>query len=380
MFVFGIAGIAATSRAPITSLAPLLESISLDFGLSALQIGFLTTLPLLAFALFSPLVAVLAHRYNNELLAIGALVAVAVGVGVRSARFSFTLYFGTCIAGVGIAFLNVLVPSLLKKRYPSKIALLTTFYVLCTTTSAAFFSALVVPTTQYLKGDWSTAILFLIILPLLSILLWLPQMRGPMSAPARCATDPNTRVIWKAALAWQVTVYFAFTSFLYYVAVAWFPAILIDNGYSPNQAGALHGLMQLAGAAPGLLLLTRFPRISDQRALAFISPLFAGIGLIGIYLNPAWAGLWIVVFGIGVSTALVLSLAFAGLRTTSTAQAASLSAMTQTVGYLFAAFGPPLIGNLHSIQGDWKASIFLCVSMCLSMAAIGLYAGRPIRL
>ena len=61
--LMGILLIAANLRAPFTGLPPLLGAIQADFGLSTLATGALTTLPLLAFALLSPVsVGISAHR------------------------------------------------------------------------------------------------------------------------------------------------------------------------------------------------------------------------------------------------------------------------------------------------------------------------------
>ena len=64
--IAGILLIAASLRAPITALGPLLEPVRESFALNASQAGLLTTLPLLAFALVSPLAAPIAHRFGLE--------------------------------------------------------------------------------------------------------------------------------------------------------------------------------------------------------------------------------------------------------------------------------------------------------------------------
>ncbi|MGO2320491.1 MAG: MFS transporter, partial [Vibrio toranzoniae] len=54
LLVVGVLLIAANLRAPVTGIAPMIELISGSFQLSATQAGLLTTLPLIAFALFAP--------------------------------------------------------------------------------------------------------------------------------------------------------------------------------------------------------------------------------------------------------------------------------------------------------------------------------------
>lgn len=57
-------------------------------------------------------------------------------------------------------------------------------------------------------------------------------------------------------------------------------------------------------------------------------------------------------------------------------QAAALSGMAQCVGYLLAAFGPPLIGGLRDAAQDWDLALMVCLAMALGMAGLGMLAGR----
>ena len=66
LLIAGILMIATTLRVTFTGAAPLLDTIRLDYGLSTAQTGLLTTLPLLAFALVSPLAAGVARRIGME--------------------------------------------------------------------------------------------------------------------------------------------------------------------------------------------------------------------------------------------------------------------------------------------------------------------------
>lgn len=83
--LLGILLVAATLRAPITSVAPLLAMIQRDTGLGTAAAGALTTLPLLAFAAVSPFGAPIARRLGLERSLAWALAAMAAGVALRSA-------------------------------------------------------------------------------------------------------------------------------------------------------------------------------------------------------------------------------------------------------------------------------------------------------
>src|SRR5690606_41065232 len=58
--------------------------------------------------------------------------------------------------------------------------------------------------------------------------------------------------------------------------------------------------------------------------------------------------------------------------------AAQLSGMAQGVGYVLAAFGPLLIGVLHSITGGYAAAGWLFAFLGMATAINGWGAGRAI--
>ena len=66
VLIAGILMIATTLRVTFTGAAPLLDTIRSAYSLTTAQTGLLTTLPLLAFALISPLAAPVARRFGME--------------------------------------------------------------------------------------------------------------------------------------------------------------------------------------------------------------------------------------------------------------------------------------------------------------------------
>jgi CP family cyanate transporter-like MFS transporter len=380
LLIVGILLIAATLRAPFTSVAPLLNMIRDSFGISTSEAGALTTLPLLAFAVISPFAALIAREYGLERSLFGALVVIGGGIVLRSAGPVWCLYLGTLIVGSGIAVGNVLLPSLLKRDFPDKIAMLTASYALTMGAAGALASAVVVPLAHRPDLGWPLALGTLVVFPLAALTFWTPQL-GSHTAPAKgTATPPHGGRIWHSALAWQVTLFLGLNSVVYYMVIAWLPAILADFGDSAAKAGSLHGLLQLATALPGPLLIPIVNRMKDQRALAFSVSVVAAIGAIGYLLAPAWATLWTILFGAGTGAAIILGLAFVGLRVTTSQQAAALSGMAQSVGYLLAAIGPIFVGVLHDKEGGWGMSLILCAVLCLIMAVMGLFAGRAVHI
>lgn len=380
LLIVGILFIAMALRAPVTGMPPLVGLIREQLGLSNTAAGMLITLPLLAFAVVSLVSAGMARRHGLERTLFAALLLIAGGIVLRSQGQAWALYAGTAVIGAGIAIGNVLLPSLLKRDFPQRVAGLTSAYVLTMSIAAGAASALAVPLASLAGDSWRFSALCLLAIPVAGVLLWLPQLANHTPPAASTAHAPHGGRLWRSALAWQVTLYLGINSFVFYVGVSWLPAILRDAGYSAERAGSLHGLLQLMSAGPALFLAPVVRRMKDQRAAASCAALSSLVAFVGLIAAPAWATLWIVLLGLGTGGGIILGLMFVGLRASHAQQAAALSGMAQCVGYLFAASGPALVGAMHDGLGGWSVALGLCAALCLAMAGCGLLAGRAIQI
>lgn len=371
----GLLAIAATLRVSFTGAAPLLDMIRASYSLTTTQTGLLTTLPLLAFAVVSPLVAGIARRYGMERSLAGAMLLMCFGVALRSVEGSVWLFSGTALIGCAIALGNVLLPGLIKRDFPGQVARLTGAWSLTMGTAAALGSALVVPVADAGFG-WRGALLSVMIFPLFALLVWLPQCRRSVTANVTGSGALRQQSLWTSARAWQVTLFLGLNSLVYYVIIGWLPSILISHGYNETHAGSLHGLLQLATAAPGILVPLLLHRLKDQRGIAVLVSLLCALSALGLWLMPGFASLWVVIFGLGSGATMILGLTFIGLRSGSAHQAAALSGMAQSVGYLLAACGPPGIGKIHDMTGGWGLPLLAVALISLAMALAGGLAGR----
>ncbi|MEU2133832.1 MFS transporter [Streptomyces sp. NPDC018352] len=185
LLVWGLLVVAANLRG-LTGVGPLLNRVQSDLGLAPAAAGLLNTLPLLAFAALSPLVPKLAARWGEERLLGGALVVPTIGIAARWIPTAAGLFIGTVLIGAGIAVGNVLLPSLIKRDFPTKVGLLTSAYAVVMGGVAALASGVAVPIAEAAPGGWHTALGLWVVFALVPLLVWLPQMRtsGP-AGPAR---------------------------------------------------------------------------------------------------------------------------------------------------------------------------------------------------
>lgn len=371
--VIGIMTLAANLRGPFTAVGPLLDNLCGVFGISAGQGGLLITLPLLMFCLVSPFSAPLARIMGLERALFLSLIVMSSGIVIRSLGASWTLFLGTCVLGAGIAIGNTLVPSLLKRDFPHQITKLTAVYALTMGAASALGSVVVIPMDK--AFDWQIALGAFLLLPLINMVIWLPLIRRRTSVPAS-PVQPGDGRVWSTALAWQVSLFFGTTSFIYYVMTAWLPSMLMSFGFTSEAAGTLHGVLQLSTALPGLILAPLVKRLRDQRGIAVSLSIMVTLGALGLCWAPTLACLWVVIFGIGIGGAFILALSFVGLRASSTHQAAALSGMVQCVGYLMSATGPILLGAMHDVTACWQWPLYTSAVLSIGLALLGLGAGR----
>ena len=384
LMIISILLIASNLRAPITGLGPILEFISHDLHLSPTQAGMLTTLPLLAFALFSPISSGLARKIGLESSLMIALTLISLGIIIRSSGSMATLFLGTCIIGIGIAIGNVLLPSLLKRDFPTQVPTLTAIYVLVMGIGSTISSSTAIPLLNLAEKlhitaipSWAFSLASVIIFPVVSILMWLPQLSTHTRPSVDTADIDSHSYLWRSAAAWQVTIFLGLNSFVMYIFISWLPSILVDNGYTENQAGYIHGILQLSTAMPALILIPLMAKIKDKRTMSVIIAILSFSSILGLLLMPEHAIVWVICIGFSCGGGFILGLSFVGIRTHDAHQAAALSGMAQCMGYLLAASGPLIFGSLHEMTASWSLPLLMTTSVCVVWALLALYAGRP---
>ncbi|WP_305416028.1 MFS transporter [Photobacterium leiognathi] len=161
-----------------------------------------------------------------------------------------------------------------------------------------------------------------------------------------------------------------------YIFISWLPSILIDNGYTENQAGYLRGVLQLSTAVPALVLIPLMAKMKDKRAMSFAMAILAFIGILGLLMMPEHALIWVICFGFSCGGGFILGLSFVGIRTHDAHQAAALSGMAQCMGYLLAATGPVIFGSLHESTHSWEVPLYMTLAVCVVWGFLALFAGR----
>jgi CP family cyanate transporter-like MFS transporter len=382
LFIAGIIALGFNLRAAITSLPPVFPELSDSLHLSSATLALLAAVPVLCFALFSPLAAPLARRFGEERVLLAGVVLLAVGLVLRAALPDWLLFPGTVIAAGAIAFLNVLFPSLVKRRYPHQAGLLIGIYLVSLCSGAILASLVAVPVYQA-TGNSARVALGLWALPAaMAALVWLPQRRrhttpGGQTPPGH--RKPGLTSVSRHLLAWQVMGYMGLQSLIYYAALSWLPILFRDRGAGAVNAGTLLALMNLGNAVTALLAPVLAHRARDQRMLVAGTTVFSAVGLAGVWFAPlASAPAWAILLGFGQGASLALAIYFTTARSPDPATAGALSGFVQGGGYLVATVGPLAIGFLHTASGGWTVPIVVLLVVLVGQLVTGWPAGRNV--
>ncbi|CAI1108956.1 CynX/NimT family MFS transporter [Serratia entomophila] len=379
LLIAGIMLVAANLRAALTSVGPLLEQIQQQLTLSATAAGLLNSLPLILFAVLSPLTPGLAKRLGIERTLGLALALLAIGIMLRSLPQNLMLWLGTALIGAAIAFANVVLPTLVKRDFPHRAAAMIAAYAAVMSLVAATASGLAVPLATLNDLGWRFSLLCWSLPALLALLVWLPQLRQPPPAATSATHAPQQaqlRSPWGSALGWQVAMFMGLQSIAFYTIIGWFSAFAASHGTSPQQAGFELFIYQVVAIVANFVMVFILPRARDQRAIALCSSLLIFIGVGGLLLLPDNSLVWLIFAGLGAGSSLVLALSLFGLRSQHHHQATQLSGMAQSVGYLLAALGPTLFGLLHDLTLGWRLPLIVLLCLTLLQMLFGALAGR----
>lgn len=427
LVLLGLLLVAGNLRAGITTVGPVLADIERDLGLTSVAASVLVSLPLLAFAVVSPVAPRLARRVGLEwALGIG-LIGLAIGLVLRSLPGLALLWGGTALIGVAIAILNVVLPALVKRDFPTRIGQITGSYSAVQSIFAALAAGVAVPVAGMSALGWRLPLGMWAVLAVVALAALAPQLRRHtvvtpeqddvrMSSRAVTTDDPDItpdqddvstsahavtthdrsvtldqggaitsprdtgrtrwRSPWRSALGWQVTAFMGMQSVGFYVFITWLPSIETAAGISAGEAGLHQLFLNGFGIVGSIGCSFLIPRFRDQRVLAMVAPALIVVSAAGILVAPQLAGIWTSLTGVAGGASIVLALSFFGLRTSHHTQAAALSGMAQTVGYSFAAAGPIAVGALHDATGSWTPALVVVIVLQVLLVVVGGFAGR----
>ena len=357
-----------------------------QYNLSGSAVGFITTLPLIAFAVVSPFVAKYSNRFGYVRSIIAAILFIMIGELLRSYTNSIGLFVGTSFLGVGIAMGNVLVPNIIKTRFPKSSGLMISLYISGMCVFAAIGAGVSIPLAKGLGLGWENSLASWFILALLTLLIWLPQLEKRKKVVETISETESSSVggseisIWKTSTAWWVTLFMGTQSLLFYTLVAWLPTIIVSKGMSDSFAGNMAFSFQLIAIPITLIVPVLCDRFKGQQTLVMLTCVSYLSGMIIFLLSESQIATLaaVVLMSLGMGGSISLSIAFISLRSHNAKRTSELSGMSQSAGYLLAAIGPFLMGLVYDHLHMWSIPILIMCGCIVLLAFCGYFAGRDV--
>ena len=375
LLILGIILISINLRTSIASVGPLIPFIREDLGISNGLAGFLTTLSLITFAVFSLFAPSLGKKLGHGKAIFLGISLLSIGVVIRVLGGIELLYLGTALTGIGIVTANVLMIPFFKARIPEKIGLMTALLSTGMSLFAAIASGVSVPLAVDLGLGWRGSLVSWVVLMVLALIVWIPQLK-PQATQQSGSIKPAKNV-WKSLLAWQVTLFMGAQSVMYFTMITWLPDMLIARGMSPINAGIALSYMQLISLigtffAPNLLM-----RLKQQSGVVLIVGIGYLVGYGSLFItNEIVTFAALTIIGIGSGASLSIAYTLISMRTAEDLTTAKLSGMVQSAGYVLAALGPLVFGISLDLFDNWNILIWFLLAMTVQFIVFGWPAGR----
>lgn len=381
--LLGIVLVAFTLRQAVAAISPILGDIRVDIPISNIGAGLLGTLPPILLAASGFIAPHVARGIGLDGGIVVALLLVTLGHLVRAFAPGFAvLLAGSVVALAGTGIGNVLLPPIVRRYFPDRVALLTAVYGCIVGVSTAVPAALAAPVAERLGWRFSLGIWS--VTSVVALVPWLVviarERRRRLSAAAAVESPPPALVtrLWRSRVALSITVLFSSSTICTYAAFAWLPEILGDiAGSTPTEAGALLAVTGLISVPCGLIAPLLVARLRNVGWLIAAGSASFVLGYLGLLLAPATLTLlWVLLIGSG-SILFPVNLVLFNVRTRTHGGTVALSGFAQGIAYALGALGPLLMGLLHDVSGGWTLPLLFLLAVALVAAIPAITLAKP---
>jgi CP family cyanate transporter-like MFS transporter len=370
-------------RPQLLGIGPLLPFIQDDLSISHAVAGLLVTIPVFCMAA-SPLLAPIASEWLGLRRAVlASLVLLAVSGLLRAIVPGIAEVLAmSVVVGMGLGMAGALLPAAVKEFFSRQPAFATGIYSSGIQLGSAVSGAVAVPLV-YLLGDWRAALItFSLFIGLMAVAWWLftPKQEARTVGSLRPPKLP-----WRSGIVWTVVLLFGLRSIIFQGLNAWLPAIYVEHGWDPAEAGALVAV-EVGIGFPATLLVSRWADSSGSRRSFLVGgSLCLVVSTIGIWLLPDAGWLWALILGTGMGTLFPITLTLPLDISKSAAEVAGATALVMGGGYLASASSPFLMGVLRDVAGSFEPVIIFSVLLgvaslvvSLLMAELKIGGSRPV--
>jgi CP family cyanate transporter-like MFS transporter len=339
-------------RFSVLAVPPVIPLIRSDLHLSGTEVGILSGLPIVLFAVVATPGAVLISRLGVfRVLLIGLGVA-AIGSALRAAVVSASqLYLATVLMGAGIAIMQPAMAAAVRQWLPSRVAFGTAIYTNGLIVGEIVPVGLMLPVVlPYFDQSWRWG-LAVWSLPLVAIAIAV-AIFAPRSitSPVGTGSQPRWWPDWRSRLNWRIGLIVGSVASVYFCSNAFVPAYLSEAGRPELISGALTAL-NLGQLPASFLLLGIANRLERKRWPYVTFGALALLSVIGIVSTASsWTVAWAAMLGFSCGASLALGLALPPLLSPPDDVARTSAAMF-AISYGFAMIISLLGGAAWDISG-----------------------------
>jgi CP family cyanate transporter-like MFS transporter len=356
-----LAGVAL--RLTILAVPPVIPLIHDELNLSATQIGILTGLPSMLFAIAAVPGSLLIARLGVRTALVVGLALTAIGGALRGALPDIAwLYAMTIAMGAGVAIMQVTMPPAVRTWLPNRIGFATAVYTNGLLIGELVPVALMLPLVLPMVGGswqrgfvaWSVPVAVIAV----AVMALAPRAAPTNGAAVRRRWWPD----WRNALIWRLGIMLGTINATYFATNAFLPDYLRSNGQSEWISAALSGLN--AGQLPASFILLAVADRLERKAWPYVvCGLLCLIATLGIVFGTgAWVVAAATLQGFAAAAILILVLALPPLLSPPD-DVHRVTAAMFTISYSCAVIVPVISGILWDLSGV-AALAFLPIALC----------------
>ncbi len=302
----------ACLRFTVLAVPPVVPLLHADLHLTETDIGWLSSLPPMLFAIAAVPGAMLIARFGVvPALVVGLLLNVA-GSAARAALPDATaLYASTIVMAAGVSIMQPSLPPLVRTWFPQRIGFATAIYtnglLIGETLAVALTIPLVLPLVD---NSWRLSFVIWSIPVLLTALLVIvcaPRLGGPTNAAI--AVNRRWWPDWRRPLIWRLGFILGSVNAMYFVTNAFLPDYMVATG-RPDLISLALTALNLSQIPASFLMLGLAGRLVKRPSAYRITGALAILSLIGMMtMQGAWIVFWAGSLGFVTAVTLILALA-----------------------------------------------------------------------
>lgn len=368
--LFAIFLVSINLRPAVTSIGPILSTISDSLGVSSTQISLLTSIPVFCMGLFAPLAVPLQKKFGYK----WSIVILLMLIGfATSARIIYSGYIALVItsflAGFAIAIISPMINAYIKEKFPTKMEPVIGVYSFAIGFGATISAGFTAVLYERFNGNWALALGVWGLLAIVAMISWLLAVDAP-SKQVYVQEDHNeARNPWKNKMAWTILLYFGLQTSLFFGLTTWLVSIAMEQGMALLTAGSVLTVMTIVQLFGNILIPSLINRYPNR--IIWLQSLIA-IGLVGsaiIFIDAIWA-IWTsaIIFGFVLSGLFPIGLMLPLDEAKNHQEANEWSSMVLSGGFMMSAIVPLLIGVVFDLTSSHFMTKVIYVTLFVLMS------------